>query len=318
MSTYQDNFDKLFASVLENTVLPPICEWLRKNKEVDVSVSELRSAMRLPAAPKSRTSERPAPKTKKAVASTTGALDSEPENGCKWKFERGPSKDKFCGKSCYQEGDTVYPLCKTHITTVGGHDRLVNEGWDLPQEVTLKKRSSGTSSSSKKSSTTQSSGVGAKKKSSALKPQGKKKEIKSYTIHRYDRNFADKVQERSGLSAQYFAHTFVYPVSENGDGDILYYQDPKTKKGMFLYMLNAQDEENPLREPTEEEKKKIQSEGFVLEPEPETEDSSSSKQQKSQEQATSSKKEEVDTYPDPDDDLEEDDGVPVFDEEDEQ
>lgn len=312
MSTYQDNFDKLFTSVLENAVLPPICEWLRKNKDVEVSVSELRSAMRLPAAPKSRASERPAPKsTKVAVASTSSAMESEPENGCKWKFERGPSKDMFCGKTCYQEGDTVYPLCKTHITTVGGHERLVKEGWELPQEVTLKKRSSGSSSSKKNTSSSSRStkgGAVANKKLNALQPKGKKKEVKSYTIHSYDRKFADKVQQCCGLNSMYFARTFVYPASENGEGDILYYQDPKTKKGIFLYMLNPQDHDNPLREPTEQEKKKIEDEGFVIEPD-----------EQSQEASKKPEPELEEAYPDPEGDLSYDDDVPEFgDEEDEE
>lgn len=324
MSTYQDNFDKLFASVLENSVLPPICEWLRKNKEVDVSVSELRSAMRLPAAPKSRTSERPVPKSSKtAVASATAALDSEPENGCKWKFERGPSKDKFCGKACYQEQDTVYPLCKTHITTVGGHERLVNEGWDLPQEITLKSRSSGTSSGKKatnSSSRSTKGGAAASRKTSALGPRGKKKEVKSYTIHSYDRKLADKVQQRCGLNANYFAHTFVYPASENGEGDILYYQDPKTKKGVFLYMLNPQDHENPLREPTEQEKEKIQKEGFVLESDGELEEPKKRNSNSSQAESkkTQPEPESKEFYPDPEDDLSEDDDFPDFNEVDEE
>jgi hypothetical protein len=318
MSTYQDKFDSLFTSVLEDSILPAICEWIRKNKDVDVQVSELRNAMKLPAAPKSKSGQRPTPKaTKSAVASTTGALDYEPENACKWQFERGPSKNQFCGKACYKEGDTVYPLCKTHITTVGGHDRLVKEGWDMPEEVTLKKRSS---SSSKKGANSGSGKAVATRKSNALQPKDKKREVKSYSIHGYARNLTDKIQEVTDLGYDHFAHTHVYPISENGDADILFYRDPKTKRGMFLYMLNKHDVENPIREPTEEEKKKESAAGASTKEKGKVPKKSSDSSSKKKEKEKEPEPEPEQEYPEPEGDLPDDeqDDIPDFDEEDEE
>lgn len=69
-------------------------------------------------------------------------------------------------------------------------------------------------------------------KSQTLQPKGKKKEVQSYSIHTFDRKFADNVQKACGLNTEHITSLF-------NNNDVLYYQDLK-KKGFFLSLLKTE------------------------------------------------------------------------------
>lgn len=116
--SFQDsvsNFAKL-------SILTPISEWLRLEKNIDVSIDELLDVLRIPKvhkSPSSFSSTTPVTPTfpphlvgaQKAVISKRKKVEDNPDAPkCKYEFKKNEKKGQLCGKVC-EEGTE---FCKEH------------------------------------------------------------------------------------------------------------------------------------------------------------------------------------------------------------